>query len=465
MKEIIRNLRVVLGLFIAIAACLLGGLVYQQDRSRYDLNAVGGEDKKALSEMYGLQAGDIETRDGFVIAQSMDGERAYPDAPYSDAYIHLVGDYTHHIANTIEANYQSTLLGQERNLFEQLMLDASGKGFHGDQLTLTLDHRISQVVADQFRTTGYKGAAVVMNWQTGDVLAAVSFPAPTYDQLIHYEDLEDGALVNRVLSGEYAPGSTFKIFTSAAWLEYPEFDPDFIVHCEGQSLVPNGPGNYGGTAHGSLHLIDAFYESCNVFFGALGDEMGKDWLLQKLSDYAFTEPIRLDRLAVRRQRASIDVDDRGTTAWFSIGQPIANSELVINPLTHTTYAAAIANGGLRLEPHVIYQVRNPLGQVLENRQVSEWGQVFSPQTASDLQKLMEYNADMSGLSFSGLRFGLKTGTAEVDGQEGNTSLLSTYLREDDYPYAMVMIFENSPGSYAMIPYAQNIYRRLIEVAP
>lgn len=461
MKDFIKNLRAVLLLFILITFALLVGLVMQEKRSQRELLAVAGENKAALKERYGQSAGSILTADGFAVAQSVDGERVYPDAPYSDPYVHIVGDYTHNITNTIESKYEALLLGTERGLIEQVLLDLSGKGLYGSDVHLTLNNRISQIVAEQLRAMGYRSCAVLENWKTGEVLAAVSYPAPSYPNLIHYENLEDTSLYNRVLSAAYAPGSTFKMFTSAAWLDSPNFDPNYTVECHGRSLIPNGPGNYGGLSHGQINLDAAFSESCNVFFGSLGVKVGKEAMLKSLDAEGFREPITLDRLNVRRQEASIEVDDPGTLAWFSIGQPIAHSVLNITPLTHCTYAGAVANGGVRMLPHIVSKVTNPLGRIVESAEIREERRVFSPETAADLQTLMRHAADSNGLSFDGFPLGLKTGTAEVDGQQGNTSLLNTFVLDENHPYAMTMVTENSPGSYFMIPYAQNIYRALL----
>lgn len=465
MKEIIKNLRVVLIIFVVLSCSLLIGLFIQEQRSQEELMAVAGENKIALAERYGQSAGAIVTKDNYIIAESVDGKRVYPDKPYSDPYIHLVGDYTHNITNTIECVYENTLLGSQRNIIEQFLLDLSGKGIHGNDITLTLHNGISQVVAEQMRFTGYKGAAVLINWKTGELLAAVSYPAPAYYNLINYEDLEDSSLYNRVLSGSYAPGSTFKMFTAAAWLDSDVFDSDYTVDCHGVSLVPNGPGNINGLSHGVLDLNRAFSESCNVFFGSVGNMMGENYFLNYLNNLAFSEPITLDRLNVRRQKADISVEDAGTLAWFSIGQPIANSELNITPLTHCTYVSAVANGGVRMKPHIISSISNPIGRIVEDIKIEEEREVFSYETAQDLRTIMENAAVYNGLSFDSYTFGLKTGTAEVDGQSGNTSLINTYLYDDEHPYALTMILENSPGSHYLIPFAQNIYREAIYQSP
>ncbi len=465
MKEIIKNLRVVLVLFIIVSLALLAGLFIQEQRSQEELLAVAGENKVALAERYGKFAGRITTKDGFAVAESINGERIYPDKPYSDPYIHLVGDYTHNIANTIESTYESTLMGSDRSIIEQFLLDISGRGIYGSDIQLTLHNGISQVLAEQMRYTGYKGTAVLMNWKTGELLAAVSYPAPSYDSLINYRDFEDSSLYNRILSGSYAPGSTFKMFTSAAWLDSDSFDPNYTVECHGQSLVPNGPGNLNGLSHGIINLNSAFSSSCNVFFGSVGYMMGKDYFLNYLNSLAFSEPIYIDKLSVRRQRADIEVDDAGTIAWFSIGQPIANSVLNITPLTHCMYASAVANDGIRMKAHLVSSVSNPIGRKVKEMSVEADREIFSSETAADLRTLMENAAVYNGLTFGGYTFGLKTGTAEVDGQDGNTSLINTYLYDDNHPYALTMILENSPGSHYLIPFAQNIYREAIYQSP
>ncbi|MDO5732401.1 MAG: penicillin-binding transpeptidase domain-containing protein [Eubacteriales bacterium] len=465
MKEIIRNVRYILYVFMGLTAALLLGLLVQSYRAQTELSAVAGENRAALAERYGLLAGRIISSDGFVIAESVDGQRRYPAKPYSDPYVHLVGDYSHIMANSIEANYEGQLLGTQRNLIDQVVLDVNGYGMHGNELVLTLNNSISQTMADQFRATGYRGAAVMLNWKTGDLIAACSFPAPSYEQVISYDNLEDTALFNRVLNGLYTPGSTFKVFTSAAYFDSTLYDPDYTITCDGNPIAPGGPRNYANQAHGLENISGAFTASCNVFFGNLGYRLGQGYLTQFFEDIGFSDQIQLDRLSVTRQKLAINSDDSTTLSWFAIGQPNAEAEAQVNPLMQACYASAIANGGKRLKPHIVRRIVDPLGRTSYTAEPELEREVFDEETSEFLRSLMIACGNTLGLSFNGVEIGLKTGTAEVDGLDGNYSWVNTFIDDENYPYALALVFEDSPGSQYLIPYAQNIYRQAMNVQP
>src|SRR5665647_366839 len=223
MKMLMKNIKIILILFILISAALLIGLSFQQYRSKTELFVAAGENKKALKSRY-AQAGSIFDINGEVLAQSVDGERLYSDDPViAEAVLHIVGDYTHNIGNTIESTYQGVLLGNDRNVLRQFFLDILGKGLAGDDITLTLDGELSKKAYELL--DGRRGSIVLLNYKTGAVLTAVSSPSTSPASVVSYTDIPDSSLFNRALLGSYAPGSTFKIITTAAYLTSPQYDP------------------------------------------------------------------------------------------------------------------------------------------------------------------------------------------------------------------------------------------------
>ena len=219
MKMLMRNLKIILVLFLLISAALLFGLSFQQYRSKNELYVAAGENKEALKTRY-AQAGTIYDINGLILAQSEDGERIYSeDSTIAKAMVHIVGDYTHNIGNTIESTYQGILLGNDRNPLRQFYLDILGKGLSGDDITLTADGELSKKAYELL--DGRAGSIVVINYKTGAVLTAVSSPSTSPESVIAYEDIPETSLFNRALLGSYAPGSTFKIITAAAYLTSP----------------------------------------------------------------------------------------------------------------------------------------------------------------------------------------------------------------------------------------------------
>ena len=463
MKELVSNLKVVAVIFVLISALLLGGLVVQQERSRTDLGAIAGENKAALAERYGKNAGAIYSADDRALAISVDGWRQYPAWPDSDAYVHIVGDYTHHLANTLELRYENRLMGNERSFLDQLLLDVSGRGLQGDDLRVTLNDGISQVVNQALGW--YEGAAVVLNWRTGEVLASVSKPAVNYPDLIAYneQNFVDTSLFNRAINGAYLPASTFKIFTTAAWLNSPNYDPNFSLTCTGEPTIPHGARDHG---HGEMNLASAFKESCNVFYGELGRRIGREPYLQFLDSIGFEEPLNLNRIKVRPMKASVPENDESLLSWFAVGQPVGEIKLQVHPLGLAAYAGAIANGGVLMEPQIIDAFIDPLGREIDKLKPTVKREAFNPETAATLHQLMAKTASDYGVWVDGMDIGLKTGTGEVEGQEGYVSLVTSHSYNESFPYAVCVILDEAWGGFESVtPIIQQIYQALAYLKP
>ena len=168
MKMLMRNLKIMLVLFFIVSASLLICLSYQQYRSKTELYIAAGENKAALRSRY-AQAGTIFDSDGLILAQSVDGDRVYcEDSAIAKSVLHIVGDYTHNIGNTVEASYQGILLGNDRNIFRQFYLDILGKGLSGDDITLTISGELSKKAYNLL--DGRNGSVVLLNYKTGAVL-------------------------------------------------------------------------------------------------------------------------------------------------------------------------------------------------------------------------------------------------------------------------------------------------------
>ncbi len=440
MKMLMRNLKIMLVLFFLVSVSLLIGLSYQQYRSKTELYIAAGENKAALRSRY-AQAGAIFDSDGLILAQSVDGDRIYcEDKTVAKSVLHIVGDYTHNIGNTVEASYQGILLGNDRNIFRQFYLDILGKGLSGDDLTLTISGELSKTAYNLL--DGRSGSVVMLNYKTGAVLCAVSSPSTSPSSVISYEDISGTVLFNRALSGAYAPGSTFKIITSASYLTSNVYDPSLTVDCESVSTVdPNGASE-SGDGHGEVNFMSAFARSCNVFFGQVGVTLGNERLMKTARDFGYETAFSLDRLAVKPGKIDVG-NDPFTLSWLSIGQPLADSTLYTTPLHMAMIAGAVGNGGTMLKPHIIDHATTPSGEVYMKLKAQTLLEITNSAAAGQLEKMMiECTKSGTGTAaaISGYTVASKTGTVQVDGQKNN-ALCVAYIVEDDMPYAIAVIVE------------------------
>ena len=190
----------------------------------------------------------------------------------------------------LERLYDPTLHGQDGGILIQV--DARGRQVRilrhvlpqaGRDLILTLDYRLQSLAETRLNETKHPGAAVVMNPQTGEVLALASVPG--YDPNVFLplgdseerqrliEDNELKPLYNRAIQAFYPPGSTFKPISGLAALEHNAIKPDEQIYCSGSFTLgkerrifkcwkPHG--------HGYVDFLKAMQESCDVYFYHLG---------------------------------------------------------------------------------------------------------------------------------------------------------------------------------------------------
>jgi peptidoglycan glycosyltransferase len=198
------------------------------------------------------------------------------------------------------------------------------------------------------RTSTGRAAAVVIDPETGDLLASVSYPLPAGESDDGGEAGEaEGAVFDRARYGLYAPGSTFKLVTAAAALRLDpaHWNDRFMCRRQDDGRVGARVPEFGVVRddlldphpHGSLTMRDAIVQSCNAYFAQLAVRIGSRPLLDTAA---------LVGVSVARDNSASRL--RATLAHAAYGQ----GDVVATPLRMARVAAAIANGGLLREPRL-----------------------------------------------------------------------------------------------------------------
>lgn len=468
MKSFLKNVRILTAVFLILSLLFMGGLIWQQYRSQTELWSATGENRATLQAQYAL-AGTIWTRDAVALAQSREGMRQYAEDPVlAQATMQLVGDYTHHVGASLEAAYQDVLLGTRRNPIRQLLLDLTGAGIRGEDLNLSLDSRLTRTA---FLGLGQaRGAAVLLNYKTGEVLALASTPSAHPDQVISFENLPDSSLVNRALYGLYPPGSTFKMITAAARLRQQDFDPYEVVSCAMQPVLPNGAREVLGSGHGNVDLEAAFAASCNIYFGEQGLHLGNRALQQEAENWGWNRERQLDRLPVSSSVFACPDHQEALTSWAAIGQPVSELQMQITPLQLALQAALIANGGQEVTPHIlrVQGSESGLSQWIPGLSSGQGRTVLSSELVQWEQHLMEHAVQtglVQRLQIDGYVVGAKSGTAEVQGKDA-TGLIAAYLKDDRYPLAVAVVMEEiGSGAGWPLAIARNLLVQTLELYP
>lgn len=419
------------------------------------------------SQKQNVIMGTVTDRDGTVLAYTDEsGTRCYNSSKETRmAVSQVVGDSTGKVSTGVDTFHAQYMLGFRSSVFERLADAFTGTPQRGDDLQLTISERLSRYITEQF-PSGKRGAVVVLNYKTNEILAMVSMPQfdPT-DMESALADEDAGALINRATQGLYPPGSTFKIVTLASALQnLPDLE-EFAFDCTGYYPV----GNYSVTeasAHGVQSLSDAFIHSCNTAFASLSQDLGYGMLGATAEALGFNENFMFGDLIVYNSSYPIDDLSAEDLAWSSIGQ----GRVLATPMHMALIAATIANDGVMNEPHLLRAITTAQGGSRKLPGSFSGKRVLSEEIAARVEREM-IRAVKSG---TGTRAALsdgytvagKTGSAEASDDKSIEShaWFVGYITNDNAPYAISVLVENggSGGSVAA-PLARKTLQKAINL--
>ena len=415
-------------------------------------------------------AGDIIDRSGVTLATTDEnGDRVYQsNIKARRAIVHLIGDQDGNIANGVDSFQANYLLGFETSLGERILALFKGETRHGDDVTLTVDSALCTRIVNTFetgsKTKGKSGAAVVMNYKTGEVMALVSLPV--FDPANLTDAVKSDPMHpfwNRALQSTLAPGSTFKIITAASALENLSGITDYKFTCTGATKVMDQYiHDYNMAQHGSLTLKKAFTVSCNNAFAQCALMLGDLNLRKTAEDFGFNDNFLFRDIVVENSVYPTENRNQVEIAWSGAGQ----SQIGATPLHMCMVAAAVANDGVMMEPRLLSLVKSPAGVVRLRFTQKEYRRAVPEDIAKTLQNYM-LNVVSSGTGtaaqVSGLTIAGKTGSAEasIDNEDVTHAWFVGYIADESLPYACCVLVESggSGGSVAA-PIAATIFKYL-----
>ena len=382
-----------------------------------------------------LAVGRVLDRDGDVLSWvDENGSRKYYDgATVRKATLHAVGDAQGRIGTGALVAFADKLSGY--NLFT----GAYSPLGTGNDLYLTIDARLNYIAYEALG--GKKGTVGVYNYKTGEVLCMMS--SPTYDPLDPPENVEndpayEGVYLNRFLSGTFPPGSVFKTVTLAAAIENIPDLFDRTWTCTGSTDV-GGEAITCPHAHGEMDIYGALANSCNGVFAQLAAELGPEVMKQYTEKAGLTSSYSVSGL----NTAAGKFDFSGTTGqlgWAGVGQ---YNDLA-NPCAIMVYMGAIAQGGKTAVPQLVLKTETPLGLPSLPTLTGHTKSLVNSDTAETIADMMASNVtETYGAGrFPNMDICAKSGTAEVGGGNAPHAWFAGFLRNEDAPYAFVVLVEN-----------------------
>ncbi|SDD94605.1 penicillin-binding transpeptidase domain-containing protein [Glycomyces harbinensis] len=456
-----------------IALILLGALIAQATWVGFfhHDDYQGLANSRTLIAEYEVPRGQILAGDT-VIAQSVPTD---PGSSYGYKRDYPEGDYFGNITGFKSINYgasnieyaENSLLNGTSSLlaFDDFWATISKDRKAGGNVVTTLDADLQRAAYDALEATGVKGGAVVIDPQTGRILAEASYPGwnptdissnngdtATAAKTALDED-EDNPGLDRTRSDYYPPGSTFKTIVAAAYIENGG-SADSMVPAGNGYTAPNTDHEITNSNNQcpqeEMTLEEAFAKSCNTTFARLCvEELSADDITEMANAFGFGEAFETPLPTV--PSATGDITEDAFRAQACIGQQEVRETVLQNAIV----AATIANDGERMNPQIIAELTDSEGDTVQQGGEDSAGRVIDIDTAQELRILQEAVVEEgsgSNAQIEGYTVGGKTGTAQHsddrDNREPDHGWFHGWAMDDGEPAVAVCVFLDSYGDGA-----------------
>ena len=401
-------------------------------------------------------------------------KRYYPNGALAAHVLGYVGTDDEGLAG-IEL-FQNAALGGDagKTVFDK---DARRKVFNsfaveaqpGQSIVLTIDQNIQyqaeRALASAVAATRAKaGTALVLDPRTGEILALAN--APTFDPNGAKKIAAD-VRTNQALQHIYEPGSTFKIVAYSAAIEEKLVRPTDLIDCQMGSINLFGRTIRDTHAYGALTITEALAKSSNVAAIKLGLRVGKERMYDYITRFGFGHKTGIELAGETRGLV------RPPARWqpASMGSIAMGQEIGVTPIQMAASFAAIANDGLRVAPHLVKEVRDANGVVIQTT-TPESHRVVSAETARTLRPMLE-SVTLSGTAklaqLDGYTAAGKTGTAQKIDPKTRAYSKSKYVASfvgfapvENPAVVIIVVIDEPAGSYYGGTVAAPVFREIAE---
>lgn len=446
-------------LFTALFAVLIGNITYIQVIKASEYQDMPSNNH-TINKARFIKRGSIITADGLTLAESIqqaDGTyaRSYPNGNLA---AHVVGYYSQQYGTMgIENTQNDTLTGsKDYSSWQNALNSLAGISEPGNSVQLTIDSRI-QRAAEQ-ALAGRVGAIVALDPRSGAVLAWAS--APTFDNTNIQAAIEaanasggaDTSMYDRATLALYTPGSTFKVLTLASALENGLATLDTTYDSPGRMEIGGADVvSIGERGHGKISLAKAFALSSNTVFGQVADGLGTDKLVATARAFGYGQQLGLDFTTAASVMPNPEEMTEWELAWAGAGQPVGQGHTPgpqATVMQNALMAATIANNGIAMNPYVVSQILAPDGTVLKTTRGRSLGQAVSSGTAAQVKQAMldvVQNGTGSAAAIAGVKVAGKTGTAETNNANANSTFVGFAPYDTPTVAIAVVIEQNAKG--------------------
>lgn len=409
-------------------------------------------------------AGNIYDRNGVLLATTNEqGKREYnAEENIRRSVVHVIGDAANNVGHGAETFMANHLYGFNTPLYQKLISWVKGEKPKGNHIMLSIDSKLSAYISSIFPTQK-KGAVVVMNYRTGEVLSLQSFPS--FDPLRINQQVKEDPLKpfwNNATRWCSAPGSTFKIITLASALKNIPALSTKTFTCNGAlPVLDTFISDAGGAIHGDLNIEKAFLVSCNHVFSSLAMELGDAQLKNTSKNFGIGESFLFPDMVVEDSKYPENKNNSKLLAWTGIGQ----GALQVTPLHMCMITSSIADDGVMMQPKLLMQTIDGYHGGRTEQASKAYLTPLSKEDPTYIKRLMEkvvIEGTGQKAAVPGHRICGKTGTADIDHQAQSNAWFVGFIDELDLPYSIsVVIIDGGGGGSVAAPIAKSIFEHLI----
>jgi peptidoglycan glycosyltransferase len=430
---------------------------------------------RTIIEQLRIKRGRILADNGTVLARSIpkgnkEWGRTYPLGPL---YAQTVGYWTGQAGNAagLEVSDNNLLTPTQTGL-NSVFGPLGGNQTVGNDVYTTIDPKAQEVAAQGL--AGRAGSVVALDPRTGAILAMYS--NPSFNPTKPNSPCTNGCQLNRATRGQYPPGSTFKIVTTTAAINSGKYTPNSLINGDSPKIISGVPlSNDYNQSFGPITLTKALTYSVNTVFAQVAESVGRRTMTDYMKRFGFYSrpPIDLPRGEVD---PSVVLDPHNNP--FPPGSPnedigrigIGQGGLAVTPLQMAMVAAAVANGGKLMTPHLTDRAVDQTGRAVDTIQPTVYSNVMTSQTAAEITQMMRDVVDEGtgtpAQLGAGIPFAGKTGTASkgLPGSNLTQPWFIGFAPANAPKVAVVATIETSNGGFGgqvAAPIAKSVVQTLL----
>jgi peptidoglycan glycosyltransferase len=422
-----------------------------------------------------IKRGQILADDGSVLARSVPAPGQTWDRTYPEGSL-----FAQPVGYSIAAEGSAAGLERSANPYLRGLQSTLGSIFGqlsphrvGDDVYTTLDPKGQRAAMQALG--GQAGSVVALDPRTGAVKVMYSNPGYNPNHRPDPCRAPGVSCFNRATQADYAPGSTFKIVTATAAIDSGLYTPNSVINGNSPITVSGVPlQNDGNQSWGPQTFTTAMIYSINTIFAQVAERVGRTRMAEYMKRFGFYRLPPLD-YPPDEMRASNVIGYNGKP--IPAGSPnedigrmgIGEGGVSTTPLQMAMVAAAVANGGKLMAPHLISRVVNSDGVSVKTIQPRVYSQVMKPSTAHEVRDMMTKVVEEgtgTAVQLNGISVAGKTGTASIGAPGSGLTQPSfvAFAPAQNPRIAIAVTVDRSQGGYGgtvAAPIARSVLQTLL----